>query len=74
MPSQVTSEQLSCLIEDSNDVVSTDHLIEMHCHFIVIHLIAHYKVSVLKQKSDAQEHEERVAAAELVRGWQRTLS
>lgn len=74
MSPKITSEQLPCLIEHSDNVVPADHFIEMHSHFVVIHLVAHNKVSVLKQKRNAQEHEERIAAAEFVWRRQTTFS
>lgn len=47
MSSEISGKQLSRLIKHSDHVVTTDHLVEVHRHFVVIHLIAHKEVSVL---------------------------
>lgn len=67
MPSEITGEQLSCLIEHSYHVVTADHLVEVHRHLVVVHLIPHDKITMLQQKGDAQEHQEGIATAEFVR-------
>lgn len=74
MSSEITSEQLSCLIEHSNHVVTANHFVEMHRHLVIVHLITHHEVTMLQQKGNAQEHQERIAATKFV-GWrQRTFA
>lgn len=74
MSSEITSEQLSCLIEHSDHVVTANHFVKVHRHLIIVHLITHHKITVLQQKSDAQEHQKGIATTELVRWWQRAFA
>lgn len=53
MSSEIAGEQLPRLIKYTDHIVTTNHLVEMHRHLVIIHLIAHNEVPMLQQKSDA---------------------
>lgn len=47
MSSKIAGKQLPRLIKYTDHIVTANHFIEMHRHFVVIHLVAHNEISML---------------------------